>query len=67
MQKLYKLGGMAHLFPFHYAAWDINILINSVQKVFKGRVSHSALQDAFRMYKTVIRALERNGFRRWEK
>jgi len=67
MQKLYKLAEMPHLFPFHYDAWDINILINSVQKVMKGKAPHRALQDAFRMYKAVIRALERNGFRKWEK
>lgn len=67
MQKLYKLAKAEQIFPFHYSAWDINILINSVQKVMKGRAPHRALQDAFRMYKAVIRALERNGFRKWEK
>jgi hypothetical protein len=67
MQKLYELAGQSGSFPFHYAAWDVNILINSVQKVMKGKVSHKAIQDAFRTYKSVIRALERNGFRKWEK
>ena len=67
MKKLYALADASDNFPFHYAAWDINILINSVQKVQKGKGSHKAIQDAFRTYKAVIRALERNGFRRWEK
>ncbi len=66
MKKLYELTNGLYTFPFHYAAWDVNILINSVQKVHKGRGSHRALQDAFRTYKTVIRALERNGFRKWK-
>jgi len=61
MQTLFKLENKQNEFPFHWAAWDINILINSVQKVMKGKVPHRALQDAFRMYKVVIRALERNG------
>ena len=67
MQKLFALANKSDIFPFHYAAWDVNILINSVQKVQKGKGSHKAIQDAFRTYKAVIRALERNGFRRWEK
>jgi oligoribonuclease (3'-5' exoribonuclease) len=67
MQMLYKLADKSDFFPFHYAAWDVNILINSVQKIMKGKVSHKAIQDAFRVYKAVIRALERNGFRKWEK
>jgi len=67
MQMLYEVADKPELFPFHYSAWDVNLLINSVQKVMKGRVSHKAIQDAFRVYKTVIRALERNGFRKWEK
>lgn len=67
MQKLFELANKSDSFPFHYAAWDVNILINSVQKVMKGRVPHKAIQDAFRVYKAVIRALERNGFRKWEK
>lgn len=67
MQKLYEIAGRSDKFPFHYAAWDVNILINCVQKVMKGRGSHKAIQDAFRTYKTVIRALERNGYRKWEK
>ena len=67
MQMLYKLANKLNEFPFHYAAWDVNILTNSVQKVMKGKVSHKAIQDVFRTYKTVIRALERNGFRKWEK
>jgi len=67
MQMLYKIVDKSDSFPFHYAAWDVNILTNSVQKVMKGKVSHKAIQDAFRTYKTVIRALERNGFRKWEK
>lgn len=67
MQKLFKLATAHTGFPFHYSAWDVNILINSVQKVQKGKGSHKAIQDAFRTYKAVIRALERNGFRKWEK
>ncbi|KKK86058.1 hypothetical protein LCGC14_2767030 [marine sediment metagenome] len=67
MEKLYELAGKEENFPFHYAAWDVNILINSVQKVPKGKGSHKALQDAFRTHKAVLRALERNTFRKWEK
>jgi DNA polymerase III epsilon subunit-like protein len=67
MEKLYELAGKIENFPFHYAAWDVNILINSVQKVPKGKGSHKALQDAFRTHKAVLRALERNTFRKWEK
>ena len=67
MQRLFKLADKKDKFPFHYAAWDVNILINSVQKVMKGKVSHKAIQDAFRAYKAVIRALEKTGFRKWEK
>jgi len=67
MKRLFKLAEKSDSFPFHYAAWDVNILINSVQKVPKGRGSHKAIQDAFRTHKAVIRALERNGFRKWEK
>ena len=67
MKCLYDIAGMTSKFPFHHAAWDINILINSVQKVAKGRYSHKAIQDVFKTYKAVIRALERNGFRKWEK
>jgi oligoribonuclease (3'-5' exoribonuclease) len=67
MWKLYKMSNTRHLFPFHYSAWDINILINSIQKVEKGKILHRALPDVFRMYKAKIRALERNGFRKWPK
>lgn len=66
MKKLFELAGESN-FPFHHAAWDVNILVNSVQKVLRGKGSHKAIQDAFRTYKTVIRALERNGFRKWDR
>ena len=65
MEKLYELAGKGEEFPFHYAAWDVNILINSIKKVPKGKGSHKALQDAFRTHKAILRALERNGFRKW--
>jgi len=64
MKTLYQLAKQEDKFPFHYAAWDINILINSVG-ISKGESSHIALQDMFRTYKAVIRALEHTEYK-WE-
>lgn len=60
MSKLFKES--IHGFPFHYCGWDSSLLLEVVTDVGDPKnVPHRALPDAFRLYKNLIRALDRTG------
>lgn len=62
MRKLYKMAKQEDIFPFHYTAWDTNMLLNIEQpEIGDPKPVHRALADAGLLYVSVVRALEKNG------
>jgi oligoribonuclease (3'-5' exoribonuclease) len=62
MKRLYNLANKDKEFPFHYSAWDTNLLLHLASDVGDFVSVHRAYQDAFRLYKQLVRCMERNGY-----
>jgi oligoribonuclease (3'-5' exoribonuclease) len=67
MKRLYNLANKDNEFPFHYSAWDINLLLGLISDIGDSVPVHRAYQDAFRLYKQLVRCMERNNYFNKEK
>jgi len=63
MKRLFELAEREEDFPFHYSAWDTNLLLELYAPEIGDPVPvHRALPDALRLYKQLIRISEKIGY-----
>jgi len=62
MKRLYNLANRDNEFPFHYSAWDTNLSLCLASDVGDPVPVHRAYQDAFRLYRQIVRYMERNNY-----
>lgn len=59
MRRLYTLAKQEKAFPFHYSAWDTNLLLEYITDVGDPVPVHRAMIDVLRLYKQLIVAKTR--------
>jgi len=63
IKRLFRIAGKESDFPFHYAAWDVNLCLQLLKPEIGDAIPvHRALPDALRIYRQLIRYAERTGF-----
>ena len=62
LRKLYKQAGALDRFPFHYKAWDTNLLFFLFPEIESAEPAHRALPDALRVFEKLrkISVLKQN-------